>query len=165
MASPSGPEGRKVDRTGWPPGPWDAEPADHVEFMAHGLPCLLRRHMYGYWCGYVGLPRTHVCYGTDNAWDGPLGALEVHGGITYVKRADDEIGFQALLVPPDLWLVGFDMHHAWDIAPGFPYGRAERLADGRYRTMDDARAETRSLAEQLAALSPTMPDDPGITEP
>lgn len=151
-----GPEGWRVDRTGWRPGPWDDEPGDHAEFMASGFPCLLRRHSLGHWCGYVGVPKTHICYGLKDTWEGPLGALEVHGGVSYAKVGDEFLNFEALLVPKDLWLIGFDMNHAWDIAPGFPIGD---MPDSVYRTQDDARAAVRHLAEQLAALSPTMPDD------
>jgi hypothetical protein len=37
-----------VDRTGWPPGPWDDEP-DRIEWIdeATGQPCLMRRNGFG----------------------------------------------------------------------------------------------------------------------
>lgn len=55
-----------VDRTGWPPGPWDGEP-DKATWVHDetGARCTLRRGPMGHWCGYVGLRGNHPLAGKD----------------------------------------------------------------------------------------------------
>jgi hypothetical protein len=42
--------------------PWETEPS-HLDFEAEGLPCAMRRCIYGSWCGYVGVGPEHPLYG------------------------------------------------------------------------------------------------------
>lgn len=98
------------------PGPWDNEP-DRIEFTSRvgGLPCLMRRTQMGAWCGYVAVTRDHPCYGKGMS---DLQFLEAHGGITYGHGCTGEICH----VPKegesdDVWWIGFDCAHAWDLIP------------------------------------------------
>lgn len=61
------PTNEKIDRTGWPAGPWDYEPdRDTWTDEATGLPCVAQRAgTLGHWCGYVGLPDDHPLHGCD----------------------------------------------------------------------------------------------------
>jgi hypothetical protein len=56
--------------------------------------------------------------------------------------------------PADVWWLGFDCGHAFDLAPGLAamLGRAAREAMMRdtYRTLAYVRAEVEGLAEQAA---------------
>lgn len=42
--------------------PWENEP-DSLTFEAEGLPCAMRRGVYGVWCGYVGVGPEHPLFG------------------------------------------------------------------------------------------------------
>lgn len=152
---------RPVDRAGWLPGRWDEEP-DRVEFRHAGLPCLLvRSASMGAWCGYVGVPPGHPAYGEE--WDSDVvDGLDVHGGISYAGRCSGVICH----VPQpgesdDVWWLGFDCCHAFDVAPK----TAALLAavPGRhilvdtvttpfesYKSVNYVRREVEGLAEQLA---------------
>ena len=55
----------RVNRHGWPAGPWDDEP-DAAAWTYAGLPCLLLRNPAGIWCGYVGVWPGHPAYGGDD---------------------------------------------------------------------------------------------------
>lgn len=104
----------KVDRTGWPPGPWDDEP-DRIEWRSDGLPCLIVRNRWGALCGYVAVSDGHPWFGEDyNA----LPALEVHGGLTYTGSCADHICHAPAEGEPDhVWWIGFDCAHSMDLAP------------------------------------------------
>lgn len=137
----------RVDRSGWPAGPWDSEP-DRVDFHHAGFACLaLRAGRQGNWCGYVGVPKDHPAYGGDyNDLD-----VQVHGGLTYGSACDGE---RICHVPApgesdDLWWLGFDCLHFRDRAPGFSF---HADPDAEYRTLTYVRNEIESLADQLAAV-------------
>lgn len=138
----------KVDRTNWPAGEWDNEP-DRVDFVAQGFACMMVRAQ-GHWCGYVGVPNTHICYGVDVMdWDNPhMNTLSVHGGITYTSKCSGEVcHVPEPGMPHDVWWIGFDCHHHNDMSPamvGFGFNNG-----GAYRNVEYVRAETILLAEQL----------------
>jgi hypothetical protein len=144
----------KVDRTGWQPGPWDGEP-DRVEFEAEGFPCLLvRSQSTGTWCGYVGVPPGHPCHG--KGYDDV--SVQVHGGLTY---ADKCAGHICHVPKPgatdDVWWLGFDLGHAWDLCPAFTripgwFDRTAGEPRDVYRHQAYAQNETIVLAKQLAAI-------------
>ena len=157
-----------IDRTGWPPGPWDQEP-DRVEFKtAAGFPGLIVRHEIGHWCGYVAVPPGHPCHGHGymseyekgaDGWDdydrpihNPVDSLSVHGGITYAEKcAGDVCHVPEPGEPDDVFWLGFDCAHAWDLSPrDWEHGR--NWPDHHYRDAAYVRAECESLAEQLAAI-------------
>ncbi len=114
-----------VDKSTWGDGPWQSEP-DRLEFRVPELPtlaCLMVRGPMGSWCGYVGVPPGHPAHGKD---DGELD-LKVHGGLTYAApcMVESARGPEALVchVPQpgesdDVWWLGFDCGHAWDVSPG-----------------------------------------------
>lgn len=148
-----GKEEHMIDRSKWPRGPWDEEPEDRVEFEHAGLPCLLRRSPgSGGWCGYAAVPPGHPLHGADY---GDLGDIEVHGGLTYSDPCAGEICHVPKPgEPDDVWWFGFDCAHAYDRTPGMEAALAAMGGlgpDAVYRTRAYAEAETRRLAEQLAA--------------
>jgi hypothetical protein len=146
---------RKVDRTGWDKGPWDDEP-DRVEWRtAAGLPGLALRARSGNWCGYVAVPPGHPAHGAQYS---DLD-VEVHGGLTYANRCAGRIcHVPEPGEPDDVYWLGFDCAHAWDIRPAddaFWRKRGEepmRFDGSTYRTIAYVRAECESLARQLAGM-------------
>lgn len=144
----------------WGDGPWQNEP-DRLEFEHVGLPCLALRNRMGAWCGYVAVPPGHPFHGVDSD-DVPV---EVHGGLTYSNLCCDEICHVPKPGEPDnVYWLGFDCAHAWDIAPAMAAFERVRFADKPhllrrdphevYRNLAYVRHEIEGLAEQLAALSP-----------
>lgn len=141
----------KVDREGWPAGPWDKEP-DRWEGQHAGFPVLaVRNTSIGNWCGYVGLPVGHRWLIDADALD----ESRVHGGITYGPSPCQPEGpichAPAAGEPDDVRWIGFDCIHSGDYAPGL--GRHEPLGprDGEvYRTLEYVQAQTRELADQAA---------------
>lgn len=143
-------------RKDWRPGPWDQEP-NREEFRHEGLPCIIQRGPSGAWCGYVGVPSGHPLHGVDifahqEEERAPLWDLSVHGGITYSERCAGSICH----IPrpgesDDVWWLGFDCCHSGDVTPK----ESDPWPSSRYRTADYVRAETRSLAEQIAERSLT----------
>jgi hypothetical protein len=115
-------EYRYIDKSTWGAGAWNDEP-DKVQWLdtETGLPCLIVRHCrHGQLCGYVGVPGTHPYFGRSyNAVD-----VDVHGGLTFADRCQpgDENRAICHVVEPGeddaVWWLGFDCHHAGDLAPG-----------------------------------------------
>jgi hypothetical protein len=131
----------KVDRTDWPPGPWDGEP-DKLQFSHMGLPCLIVRNNDGTLCGYAGLPPGHPAREVE-ADDLPV---SVHGGLTYRKKCNPPVCHVPEPGETDdiLWL-GFDCGHVLDGGPERDYGD--------YRDVAYVRAQCERLAEQLQDLT------------
>lgn len=165
-----------IDRSGWPSGPWDNEP-DLVKFTHAGFMCVVARQYTGHLCGYVGLPKTHPLHGVsysepsdklkealEKRKEQPLGnnpafavltrcvfggeleatpetVFTVHGGLTYSRDHLLPVGDDA----NGLWWFGFDCAHCDDETPIRSYG-------GQYRDIEYVRAETESLADQLASI-------------
>lgn len=173
------------DRTGWPAGPWDAEPEDKVQWYDEttGLACLAVRGPVGSWCGYVGVPPGHRWHkldysgridGGERDWENsPESKLDVHGGITFSGACHGPICH----VPkpgesPDTWWFGFDTAHSGDASPGLLRFRADQRRpmisswDGQltsdpfgetYKPLSYIKAECARLAAQLAAVEPQQP--------
>lgn len=101
----------------------------------------------GAWCGYVAVPPGHALHG--RGYDDP--DVDVHGGLTYADACHGPICHVPKPgEPDDVWWFGFDCAHAWDMSPGsLQFHRP--MPDEVYRTVEYARRETESLAEQLAA--------------
>lgn len=96
-------------------------------FQHAGLDCQIQLQRLGHYCGYVSIPLTHpLAFHSSMDLE-----LSVHGGVTFAQRNDN------------MWVIGFDCAHAGD-------GR--HSGDPDWKDADFATAETRRLAEQLAAL-------------
>lgn len=127
----------------WPAGPWSEEP-DDVDGVdpATGYVYALRRNDFGFWCGYVCLPRRHPWHGRHYE-DPKLPEFPVHGGLTFSDswiarsgpRADTE----------GAWWLGFDCGHGFDVVPAFVRFPAYSPA-AAYRDLAYARKETLTLA-------------------
>jgi hypothetical protein len=140
----------------WGPGAWQNEP-DREDFRHLGFPCIALRNHHGAWCGYVGVSAGHPLYGTDYS----AVSVDVHGGLTYSAKCHPPISHTPDPGDPeDLWWLGFDCGHAWDVSPGMDailrlYGirpPSEQFHElETYRDLEYVRGEIRKLAEQLAA--------------
>jgi hypothetical protein len=143
---------RAVDRAGWPPGEWDAEP-DRVDFEHAGFSCVLARHpQIGAWWGWVLLPASHPRYGQTVK---QLRDLEVHGGLNVAWKEDG-----------GRWMVSFDCAHVGDLCPGMLALKSKLglshpadplLLRETYRPFAYAKRECERLAEQLRALAGAQP--------
>lgn len=154
-----------IDRTGWPAGPWDGEP-DKVNWKTKaGLPGMIVRGPMGTLCGYVAVTKGHPLYEKSARYtsgrEEKLEDLEVHGGITYAAHCSGNIcHVPEPGEPDDVWWLGFDCGHAWDVTPGMLRFREPRtfvengLVRGEtYKNIAYVRAEVEKLAEQLAEMA------------
>jgi hypothetical protein len=143
----------RVDRTGWPAGPWDSEPEDRWEGRHAGFPVLAVRNSTGNWCGYVGVPPGHPWHGRYDDLD-----VNVHGGITYGAPCQSNGGpichVPAAGEPETVWWLGFDCAHWGDIVPTLRrYDRPGDDGDEVYRSLGYVQEQTRALADQAAAAA------------
>lgn len=150
-------------------GPWVSEP-DKAQWVdpATGLDCLIvRAAATGALCGYVGVPPGHPLHGAHSD-DPRVEDLAVHGGITFTGRCQEgaEDGYGICHVPEpgrpaDVWWLGFDCGHAFDLSPTISYGidwmlgvpLRPAILDVHYRTFEWVQAEVRSLAAQIAPIT------------
>ena len=142
-------EWKWIDKVSWGRGCWQDEP-DKVQWpdSTTGLPCIARRNEHmGNWCGYVGVPPGHPCYGKNYSEVD----VRVHGGLTYASGCQKENKDHGIChvpghgEPDDIWWLGFDCGHCNDLMPVwkmFPWSA--------YRTLEYVKAECARLAEQLA---------------
>lgn len=143
-----------IDKSGWGPGPWQEEP-DKVEWTTLGFPCLITRiPRLGHLCGYLAVPPGHPWHGksyNDEGWD-----PEVHGGLTYAAKCSEFVcHVPAAGESDDVWWLGFDCAHSWDVSPGLEANYV-RLGLGFslsecptvYRTVEYVRAQVEDLARQ-----------------
>jgi hypothetical protein len=141
------------------PGPWENEP-DKVQYYdsEFDFTCLIVRNHMGSLCGYVGIPEGHPLYGKDYS---SFPFIEVHGGITYSDFCQKSghichIPFPG--EPDNVWWVGFDCSHAWDVVPQLQktlndFGRPELLRDGFYKDIDYVKNEIKDLCRQLSEIA------------
>lgn len=156
----------KVDKTGWDDGPWMTEP-DRVQWTHAGFACLVLRHpRHGFFCGYVAIDVAHPFYGKH-----PLREdlpIDTHRGLNYGAKCDGLIcHVPEPGMPDDVWWLGFDLGHVWDIAPGLD-ARLERslglqpirsdIFKQQYRTIDYAKRATEELADELRATRDLNPE-------
>lgn len=143
------------DRSTWGPGGWEGEP-DLIEWRNTDAPGLalmvVRSNSTGALCGYVGLPPGHPQHGKGDV------SVEVHGGLTY---ADECAGHICHVPEPgepdDIWWLGFDCGHCFDMMPAMEalVASLRELRSGfcgTYRTLDYVMNEVESLALQLAEV-------------
>lgn len=142
-------------REEWGDGPWQTEP-DRIEWRHEpsGYPLLLARGYTGAWCGYVGLPPGHAFYGKSHTDI----EVEAHGGLTYSGPCSGAIcHVPEPGEPDDVWWLGFDCSHCYDIAPAQEafIGRIKKGSMGaafpyaKYRTADEVQAMVEALALEL----------------
>lgn len=152
-----------IDKTGWPDGPWMTEPDKRNWITKAGLDGMIVRNRLGALCGYVAVPNGHPLYGADyNHIDG----LRAHGGLTYTDKCADHIcHVPEPGRPSDVWWLGFDTAHAFDLIPGMMdiYKEVDRKNPGLaklrkdsvyadvYKDMGYVTAEVESLAAQVVA--------------
>lgn len=143
--------------------PWEDEP-DRVEFEYKGYACLINRvnrEAMGHFCGYVAIPPGHKYHGKSYQDI----EVEVHGGLTYAHECQGEICHVPKPGQNDnVWWVGFDCAHSWDLIPGmwkmrqpggilhettklFPEVKSEEFET--YRDIEFVRNEIHSLVDQL----------------
>lgn len=155
-------EYRTMDKTKWGPGPWQDEP-DKVQWMDEqtGLPCLIvRAPSTGALCGYVGVAHGHPAYLAD--YDSV--EADVHGGLTFAGPCQKGVPIEsgvchvpALGEVDDVWWLGFDCAHAFDVMPAMNALRATIWKDlpplkemrDVYRDIAYVKAEVAALAAQL----------------
>jgi hypothetical protein len=130
-----------------PLGPWSTEPDEkHWVDAATGLHCYVKRHPeMGHLCGYVGVPPSHPTYKLN--YDKLT--LSAHGGITHANSIEDS-------PMPDLWWIGFDCAHAFDLSPGLANAFTRYKPTGKYRDMEYVTRECTLLASQLKDYVPPM---------
>ena len=104
----------------------------------------------GYRCGYVAVPKTHLCFGCCyNDPDIEIN-IEVHGGLTF----DGPLELPGLPVLTDLWWFGFDCAHYGD-APDITLNPdADQFqcfpGKGHVWTLEEVTRECESLSKQLS---------------
>jgi hypothetical protein len=138
-----------------PEGPWSTEP-DKVQWVDEetGLPCIIRRNdSMGFWCGYVGVPRSHPYFEKEY---GEVD-VEVHGGLTFSDRcsASEDPHDICHVVEEgeddEVWWLGFDCGHYRDASPYM--GKIYR--EDIYRDQAYVMSECASLAKQLKGAIPS----------
>ena len=150
----------EIDRTGWGPGPWDAEP-DKISWTDEltGMPCLAVRAnpWQGSWCGYVAVPPGHPYHGKD--YDEV--PVAVHGGLTFSEGCNEDGPIERAVChipepgqPADVWWLGFDCGHCMDIMPAYRTYLPEmwdlyERTGAQYRTLTYVRGECARLALRL----------------
>ncbi len=143
-----------------PPGPWQDEP-DHFLCLdsASGYYCEIKRvsrlRSCGWLCGYVYIPSDHPFIeklrdtidkisSPQNQKDYLMDELEerfnIHGGITKMEESS------SVIVPDNMWVIGFDCAHAKDLIPG---DTNPDLENEVYRDFNFVKSEVDSLAKQL----------------
>jgi len=168
-----------MDKSKWPQGPWTDEP-DEETFEHAGLACRIIRHSRsGNLCGYVRAPEAHPLYGkgysdvvpeslrdsVQAALQSPLGKRGILSALVYEPEAPridilfdvhGSLTFSGELHGAEGHWFGFGCAHAGDLQPGYEYSFGD---DCEYRDIEYVRAECRSLAEQLAAVAATAPQE------
>jgi hypothetical protein len=107
-------------------GPWRDEP-DKAQWIdeATDLDCLAVRAHHGAWCGYVGIPPGHPWYDVS-PYDLNCHAEDMHSELNFGSRCDEgkDIETEAAIChvpapgrPDDVYWIGFDCAHTWDLVP------------------------------------------------
>lgn len=144
-----------IDKSSWQYG--QNEPDKKQWQHESGLACLIVRSDLGALCGYVGVPANHAYYEKDY-YD--IENIEAHGGLTFSGKCheSDDPAKGICHIGEEVWWLGFDCAHAWDIIPNFsvtellderfsPWGRVT------YKDFEYVMEEVNRLADQLKAAA------------
>jgi len=135
-----------------PPGPWDQED-NRVDFKHAGTACFIKRNHLGVWCGYVSVAKTHPAYGLDYDAINEKFAFDVHGGLTYTEKCQGELcHVPEPGDPSDVWWLGFDCGHTFDLTPSMDFLGLPMSEYNVYRDQKYVTEETKKLAEQVRGL-------------
>lgn len=145
-------------------GEWINE-INRLEFKHAGFDCLINRNQFLAWCGYVGIPKTHPCYGKEILMQDYTLPEGVHGGVSYSQECHELICHQTENKEDNLWWIGFDCAHAYDLIPYLNHIRKKWGGNWQkieldcnikymdvYRNIDYVTNETKNLAEQLLQI-------------
>lgn len=140
-------EATTIDKSSWERGAWDDEIDEKLWVDPETqLPCFITRQPdFGFWRGYVGIPKTHFLTEVE------CEDLSVYGGIT------GSLWIDGLSLDPTLkkklerysW-PGFDCHHSNDISPAYFHMFATDYSV--YRDQAFAEANCKYLAAQIKDL-------------
>jgi hypothetical protein len=133
--------------------PWETEP-DEAEWIDEPTKykCrILRNHITGTLCGYVGVPEGHRLYGmTYQEAEKDDNDFLVHGGLTFSGHMGEGSVYH---------FFGFDTAHGGDFSPGLavsmlkwtgePDDVREFYKEETYRTFEYVQREVMNLALQL----------------
>lgn len=125
------------------------EPGFRV-FRHKGFLCAILRMPWGNLNGYVGLPKGHRCHGVDYNDIHSKHDVDVHGGLTF---SSPELGAFEQGIFPDLWWIGFDTAHAWDIRPIQTDLALGYFENSTYKDFKYVETEVRNLAEQMEQIN------------
>ena len=89
------------------------EPRREKAWESSGLRCLIRHMPWGYYCGYVEVPKTHPMFGKEYNKLPEEWHMAVNGGITFSEIVE---GFDPFV--DGRWLVGFDCAHLFNRMEG-----------------------------------------------
>ncbi len=143
-----------IDKSKWKRGAWDNE-SDKMQFIDEetGYTCLIVRvNHHGALCGYVGVHEGHPTFEKD--YDSVN--AKVHGGLTFSghcqKGKAEAMG--VCHVPEkgetdNIWWLGFDCAHAYDVCPGYNWNVDESSV---YRDVGYVKNEIKQLARQLKEM-------------
>ncbi|MGY2735584.1 hypothetical protein [Sphingomonas sp. UYP23] len=132
-----------------------------------GYACIIRREITGYLCGYVAIGNDHPLFGFD-ARAIPREILQVHGGLDYSARCDDDGPEESSVCHvsdhrarhDDRWWLGFECDKNTDLVPDDPAHAAEARSLGieqTYRTEQYVFEQCTDLAAQLHAVAIDTP--------
>lgn len=131
----------------WGKGPWVNE-RDAMSWRDEttGLQCLMMRTSLGHLCGYVGVEPGHYLHGKE-AHESIICALDVHGGVSYAAPMPDiPVG---LVEEQNLWWIGFDCAHAYDLTPEL----AKQMRRSGMMTRDVVYRDSEYVVDQATALA------------
>lgn len=137
---------------------------DRKQFQYRGYDCLIRRvrEAGGHLCGYVVIPEGHKLFKVSYDDLEDKYEIHVHGGLTF-----SNYGFSDYKDTPfnkSKWYVGFDCHHAYDLAPlqylRFPQFTqppySTTLESEEYRDMEYVTQECKDLVDQIIMIVGAM---------
>ena len=139
----------------FPPGKWNSEP-DYCRWIRNGLVCVALRDMsLGIWKGFVGLDKSHPCFGqsVEDVLKAPsmLDAfLSIYGGICTAGYLPSRYEEDA----KKLWWLGCETSHGGDLYPLLKTtpDMDIMLSGQTYKDLNFIRRETNKLAMYVSRI-------------